>query len=502
MTRWMLVAALLLSPAMAAGEPARLEGDCLPTLLGATPDSPEAAAFVAAMGPGYTNRHAEDVEIWEWRASGLEVQAWYRSDTRRFVYLSIRVGHDQDPGQWPVALPFGLTAEDSPASAQKKVATAARKLGLKADLTWKGKPAAMGGWYSALVLHFPYRGETLTSANPKDPVKVASCTAPQPNPAAVVRGCASGTCREGKGVWLHDDDSRVEGTFHEGKLQGPAVMTWTDGNRYEGAFENLFPVGPGTFTRPDGVSYECQLFRWSRSGHTGDRCRYRQGDKLIWEGDVARGSPISNGRYHGPNGDLPGIPALFVDGQLVAPGSLPAPYRGKEPEPPPAVAATGLSPGSSTSTERAPTPSPTPSAPPRDEAYEKQLATMQRAGPRLVASLARNYTQVDRPLCQEINDRRSARFQAGETRYRDLCVALNVIAYSTRPFGLRATRVGGQNLPGDQPEWRESGEDDGLHYVVFGGNAASYDVVITTEGASQPLCVVQMTAASSPIVCK
>ena len=37
---------------------------------------------------------------------------------------------------------------------------------------------------------------------------------------------------------LWDDNTRYEGEFQNGKMEGKGIKTWTNGNRYEGMWTN------------------------------------------------------------------------------------------------------------------------------------------------------------------------------------------------------------------------------------------------------------------------
>lgn len=46
---------------------------------------------------------------------------------------------------------------------------------------------------------------------------------------------------------LWDDNTRYEGEFVNGKMEGKGIKTWTNGNRYEGMWSNDLQHGPGLF---------------------------------------------------------------------------------------------------------------------------------------------------------------------------------------------------------------------------------------------------------------
>ena len=95
----------------------------------------------------------------------------------------------------------------------------------------------------------------------------------------VYRGPLLGDKPEGMGVFLYNDESRYEGEFHngvmngtgrldwpdgrvmeghfdEGLLKGEGLCSWADGSRYEGHFKNGLMHGPGRFFWPDGSGFE------------------------------------------------------------------------------------------------------------------------------------------------------------------------------------------------------------------------------------------------------
>lgn len=51
----------------------------------------------------------------------------------------------------------------------------------------------------------------------------------------------------GYGVMLWPDNTRYEGEFLNGKMEGKGIKTWPNGNRYEGMWKNDMQHGPGIF---------------------------------------------------------------------------------------------------------------------------------------------------------------------------------------------------------------------------------------------------------------
>jgi hypothetical protein len=59
-------------------------------------------------------------------------------------------------------------------------------------------------------------------------------------------GCLSGDCKNGMGIYAYPDGSKYEGSFVNGKFDGPGTFWFASGDRYVGNFTENYPDGHGT----------------------------------------------------------------------------------------------------------------------------------------------------------------------------------------------------------------------------------------------------------------
>jgi YD repeat-containing protein len=71
----------------------------------------------------------------------------------------------------------------------------------------------------------------------------------------VYTGPVSGNRPEGRGVFQYNDESRYDGEFHDGTMDGDGRMTWPDGRVMEGVFRAGLLEGKGRCHWPDGSIY-------------------------------------------------------------------------------------------------------------------------------------------------------------------------------------------------------------------------------------------------------
>lgn len=82
----------------------------------------------------------------------------------------------------------------------------------------------------------------------------------------VYNGPVLGNNPEGIGVFQYNDESRYEGEFRNGVMDGPGRMSWPDGRIMEGDFRSGLLQGQGRCIWPDGSSYNGQFRKGKMDG--------------------------------------------------------------------------------------------------------------------------------------------------------------------------------------------------------------------------------------------
>ena len=99
---------------------------------------------------------------------------------------------------------------------------------------------------------------------------------PGPGEEITWTGACQNNLAQGRGVlqWLRDGkpNSRYEGEYRDGKVNGRGIYSWISGSRFDGEFSDDKPNGPGTFTQVNGTLY---------TGAWNYGC-FRQGDRKAW----------------------------------------------------------------------------------------------------------------------------------------------------------------------------------------------------------------------------
>ncbi|MCR9052341.1 caspase family protein [Phaeodactylibacter xiamenensis] len=171
-------------------------------------------------------------------------------------------------------------------------------------------------------------------------------------------GCISGTCENGRGVYVYSNKAMYTGWFRNGNRDGQGICHYPNGNTYEGDWKNGHPHGYGTMTYANGQ--EC-YGQWEngrsvegcqntmkagnevQSGCVSGNCVNGKGrivylDRSEYEGWFNKGKPngrgvmyrangnryvgeFKNGFYHGegvlyrPN--QPALEGQWMDGEFI-----------------------------------------------------------------------------------------------------------------------------------------------------------------------------------------
>ncbi|MBX7059701.1 MAG: hypothetical protein K1X75_16675 [Leptospirales bacterium] len=73
--------------------------------------------------------------------------------------------------------------------------------------------------------------------------------------SGIQRGCISGDCENGSGVYVYRDGEAYSGNFRERKRQGNGILRYSNGEFYEGAFQNDQRHGIGRYDFQNGDIY-------------------------------------------------------------------------------------------------------------------------------------------------------------------------------------------------------------------------------------------------------
>lgn len=146
------------------------------------------------------------------------------------------------------------------------------------------------------------------------------------------KGCVSGDCMNGKGIYIHQSGAIYVGDFTDGEIHGNGVCFYEDGTKYQGEWRHRFPEGKGTKSYPDGRQISGQ---WKKGQPLDDMGRlvasyfqrddyeetvdvqfgcirgncengegtYAYPDGSKYEGFFVNGKPGSRGVFYYPNGD-------------------------------------------------------------------------------------------------------------------------------------------------------------------------------------------------------
>ncbi len=140
------------------------------------------------------------------------------------------------------------------------------------------------------------------------------------------KGCVSGDCINGKGIYIHQNGAVYVGDFENGEIHGDGVCFYEDGSKYQGEWRNRFPEGLGTKSYPDGkeISGEWKkgqpLDRYGRLVST----YYRQDDfeetTTIQFGCIIGNCENGEGTYAYPDGSK--YQGYFMDGKPNSRGTF------------------------------------------------------------------------------------------------------------------------------------------------------------------------------------
>jgi len=70
------------------------------------------------------------------------------------------------------------------------------------------------------------------------------------------KGCISGDCKNGYGVYMFETKDKYEGQFSNGKFSGKGKFTWLKGSTYDGEWKNGKYDGYGIYTDVNGKVQE------------------------------------------------------------------------------------------------------------------------------------------------------------------------------------------------------------------------------------------------------
>jgi len=128
--------------------------------------------------------------------------------------------------------------------------------------------------------------------------------------------CLSGSCWDGKGVYLYPSGAKYVGNFKNGKIHGKGTLHFSNGNKYSGDWVDHYRQGEGKLEFSNGDVYTGE-FRSSKINGTGTMV-FAKGDKYIgkWVNDLQHGQ----GKYYYSDGDR--YEGEFKRGKLEGKGTM------------------------------------------------------------------------------------------------------------------------------------------------------------------------------------
>jgi len=75
------------------------------------------------------------------------------------------------------------------------------------------------------------------------------------------KGCISGDCKNGKGIYIYPSGAIYIGEFRNGEIHGIGACHYSDGSKYQGEWVYRYPEGRGTKTFADGTKW---TGRWKK----------------------------------------------------------------------------------------------------------------------------------------------------------------------------------------------------------------------------------------------
>ena len=126
---------------------------------------------------------------------------------------------------------------------------------------------------------------------------------PAPGESITWTGGCEGGKANGKGILQlyknNKKESKNEGEFKDGKMNGHGTKTFPDGTIYKGEFKEGNRNGHGTVNFPDGTIYEGEFKEGELNGH--GTVNFPNGSK--YEGEFKDGRRNGHGTATSPNGD-------------------------------------------------------------------------------------------------------------------------------------------------------------------------------------------------------
>ncbi|NRA51036.1 MAG: caspase family protein [Phaeodactylibacter sp.] len=168
------------------------------------------------------------------------------------------------------------------------------------------------GWFEKGIFHGHYKpGEDIQAKGGANRIDRSST------------GCISGTCYDGRGVYVYSNGAQYTGWFKNGNRDGDGICHYPNGNTYEGDWKNGQPNGYGTMTYANGQ--EC-YGQWNngrsiegcqnitkagssiKSGCVSGDCLSGNGrivylDRSEYEGSFYKGKPSGQGVMYRVNGN-------------------------------------------------------------------------------------------------------------------------------------------------------------------------------------------------------
>ncbi len=115
------------------------------------------------------------------------------------------------------------------------------------------------------------------------------------------RGCISGNCEDGRGVYAYDSGDVYTGEWKAGQRDGKGLFRYANGDRFDGLWQEDLKQGAGVYTFASGEVLSGNFSEGRMQG----RGRYRFKDGSLFEGDFQDNETARDGLYSSGNRSRP-----------------------------------------------------------------------------------------------------------------------------------------------------------------------------------------------------
>jgi len=107
------------------------------------------------------------------------------------------------------------------------------------------------------------------------------------------KGCVTGDCTNGKGVYVYENGDRYEGEFKDGRRSGEGVFQYANGDSFAGSYDNDVRNGRGVYIFKNGDRYEGDFKNGEREG----KGVYTFHDGKVYDGEFIKDGQSGKGNF-------------------------------------------------------------------------------------------------------------------------------------------------------------------------------------------------------------